>query len=239
MHFFRRLPEIQAMSFDLDDTLYKNQAVIDNMEVKFREWLVANHPVSGLKDRDWWLELKRAVLIDHPDIVHDVTLWRHTQIKCGLIKLGYNDTEANQAADVAMQEVLRLRNLISVPESTHRVLRLLSKKIPLVAISNGNANPESIGLSQYFQLELRAGPDGRAKPYPDMFEVAIAHLGVCPESVLHVGDHGRTDVLGAKNHGLSACWFNDRVYTARTFEKLTILPDIEIRHLDELLELIH
>lgn len=238
MHFFRRLPQIKAMTFDLDDTLYNNRPVIDNLEVKFREWMVAEHPVSQQRDQRWWLDLKRAVLIDEPEIVHDVTLWRHTQIKTGLMHLGYDRPKAHQAADVAMQEVLRLRNLITVPQSTHDVLSQLAQQIPLIAISNGNANPEAIGLSQYFQLILRAGPDGRAKPYPDMFEVAIDHLGLAASSVLHVGDHGRTDVLGARNHGLSSCWFNDQDYNALTFAKLKVLPDIEIRHLSELLTLV-
>ncbi|RQW61477.1 5-amino-6-(5-phospho-D-ribitylamino)uracil phosphatase YigB [Vibrio viridaestus] len=238
MHFFRRLPEIKAMTFDLDDTLYNNRPVIQYLEQQFRQWMGQNHPVTNNQPEGWWLAVKKEVAIKFPDLIHDVTLWRHKQVETGLMSLGYGREQAVEAADSAIAETLRLRNLIDVPEETHQVLSKLADHLPLIAISNGNANPSVIGLDTYFQATLRAGPDGRAKPYPDMFTTAVNTLGLNPSSILHVGDHGRTDVLGAINYGLSACWFNDQRYNARTFSKLKVLPDIEIQRLEELLVLL-
>ena len=44
--------------------------------------------------------------------------------------------------------------------------------VPLVAITNGNAQPELFGLGDYFEFVLRAGPDGRSKPFSDMYTLA-------------------------------------------------------------------
>ena len=62
------------------------------------------------------------------------------------------------------------------------------EKIPLIAITNGNANPLSCGLGQYFTY-FKAGPDGRSKPYPDMFDKAASLLKLPHQNILHVGDH--------------------------------------------------
>lgn len=45
-----------------------------------------------------------------------------------------------------------------------------------MAITNGNAQPELFGLSDYFRFVLRAGPDGRSKPFADMYHLAAERL---------------------------------------------------------------
>ncbi len=79
-------------------------------------------------------------------------------------------------------------------------------KWPLVAITNGNAQPELFGLSDYFEFVLRAGPHGRAKPFSDMYHLAADRLGVALGEILHVGDDLTTDVAGAIRCGMQACW---------------------------------
>ncbi|MEY0571348.1 5-amino-6-(5-phospho-D-ribitylamino)uracil phosphatase YigB, partial [Providencia huaxiensis] len=79
------------------------------------------------------------------------------------------------------------RSRINVPNDTHQVLTQLAEKIPLIAITNGNANPLSCGLGQYFTHILKAGPDGRSKPYADM-SVKAATLTKLPQhTILHEG----------------------------------------------------
>jgi putative hydrolase of the HAD superfamily len=117
-------------------------------------------------------------------------------------------------------------------------MQALSEKLPLVAITNGNVDPHKIGLGDYFQLILKAGPDGRAKPYPDMFTQAQEHLGIKAEHILHVGDHLISDVYGAKVSGFQACWFNDKNVNIQQASKARVLPDIEISQLRDLMRLI-
>lgn len=47
-----------------------------------------------------------------------------------------------------------------------------------MAITNGNAQPELFGLGDYFKFVLRAGPDGRSKPFSDMYFPAAEKLHV-------------------------------------------------------------
>lgn len=238
MQFYRHLTPIQAMTFDLDDTLYDNRPVIHHVEEQVALWLYHHHPVTATKPLVWWKALKVKLAKDDPWLPNDVSLWRFEQIRHGLLNLGYAEHEAQQAATDAMQEVHRLRNLVDVPEATHRVLAELAENMPLVAITNGNVDPQKIGLANYFQLILKAGPNGHAKPHPDMFVTAQQFLQVPAESILHVGDHPIKDVMGAKMNGFQACWFNDSHRSLRATKKARMLPDIEITHIEQLTWLI-
>lgn len=238
MLVYRNLLPIQAMTFDLDDTLYDNRPVIRHLDEQITLWLHKNHPVTAKYDARQWYELKMKLLYQNGDLRHDVSLWRFTQIKQGLIDFGYSKSAADAAASDAMVEVNYLRNLVDVPQETHRVLSLLSQKIPLVAITNGNVNAEKIGLKHYFQQVFCAGPDGRSKPDADLFNKASLYLGLPPCSILHVGDHPVTDVFGAINNGFQACWFNDRGITAMQSNRLHTLPHVEVHHLGQLINLL-
>lgn len=238
MHFYRQLPVIRAMTFDLDDTLYDNRPVIAHLEQQMLEWMAVHHPLSSSRPLSWWVELKQIIVADDPALKHDVTHWRYQQIKQGLELLGYDETKATLAAQQAMDEVLRLRNLIDVPDVTHQVLAELARHIPLIAITNGNADPDKIGLGLYFQAVLKAGPDGYAKPHPDLFSKAQQQLALPPESILHVGDHLVTDVFGAWRNQFSSCWFNDQQLNLIGASRARILPDIEVSHLAELVALV-
>ncbi|MBN1580971.1 MAG: HAD family hydrolase [Anaerolineae bacterium] len=46
------------------------------------------------------------------------------------------------------------------------------------------------------------------KPRPEMFERALALLGVPPDQVIHVGDSLGSDVRGAKAMGIPVLWIN-------------------------------
>ncbi|USD41025.1 5-amino-6-(5-phospho-D-ribitylamino)uracil phosphatase YigB [Vibrio sp. SCSIO 43135] len=238
MHFYRRLSPIKAMSFDLDDTLYDNRPIIRRVERQMAEWLHQKHPVSATQPLSWWQTLKREVALKDPMLTHDVTLWRHTQIQQGLSALGYTPLQAKQAADEAIIKVLELRSQFDVPQESHRVMGLLAQKLPLVAITNGNVDVNRIGLAPYFQLVLKAGPDGKAKPFPDMFDQARDYLQLPAHNILHVGDHLKSDVYGAKVNGFQACWFNDQGDSLTQHRHARSLPDVEIHQLDELLDLL-
>ncbi len=234
MQFYRSLSPIQAMTFDLDDTLYDNRPVIRHVEQQVALWLYTHHPVTATKPMTWWKALKAELAKADPWLPNDVSLWRFEQIRHGLIRLGYTEPDARCAATDAMQEVHCLRNLVEVPDVTHQVLGELAAQMPLIAITNGNVDPSKIGLAGYFQLILKAGPDGYAKPHSDMFLRAQQFLAVPAGSILHIGDHLIKDVAGAKKHGFQACWYNDQGLTLRGARKARLLPDVEINQIEQL-----
>lgn len=235
MQFYRHLGPIKAMTFDLDDTLYDNRPIIRQVEAHMVAWLHKYHPISAIKPLSWWYHIKREVAQEDTWLPNDVTLWRYKQIERGLTLLGYEPKQAEQAANDAINQVLHLRSNFSVPQPAHDVLQKLSERLPLVAITNGNVDVAKIGLEPYFSAVLKAGPDGYAKPHSELFDKAAQHLNVPKESILHVGDHLVTDVLGAKNSGFSACWFNDEDKDIFSQVKAKVLPDVEVQCLKELL----
>jgi len=234
MRFFRPLPTIEAMTFDLDDTLYDNRPVIRRLETEFVSWLHKYHPISAAQPMCWWRQLKIELVRKDTWLANDLSLWRYKQIELGLYRLGYEEPQAKQAAKEAMDQVRHLRSDFKVPQQTHHVLQALAKKIPLVAITNGNVDVEHIGLADYFSLVLKAGQDGYAKPHRQMFDKAVDYLQLPPAKVLHVGDHLLSDVKGAKDCGLLTCWFNDQSAQLGKHPCARTLPDIEVSSLVEL-----
>ena len=104
-----------------------------------------------------------------------------------------------------MEQLRYLRSNFEVPQQTLQILQVLAKQIPLVTITNGKVYVECIGLADYFSLVLKAGQDGYAKPYCQMFDKAIGHLQFAPAKVLNVGDHLLNDVNGDKDCGIEIC----------------------------------
>lgn len=238
MHIYRNLRTIKALSFDLDDTLYDNKPVIQYVEREMVKWLYATHPVSASIPLETWQIFKKQVVISEPELRHDVTRWRKKQIEFGLIQLGYSQHNAEQAANDGIEHALWLRNHVDVPDETHKVMSLLAEKRPLIAITNGNVDANVIGLGDYFQFVLRAGPDGRAKPHSDMFDLAAKKLAIPSGNILHIGDHPVSDVQGAIHSGWQACWLNETNPPSCFPDKGKVLPDIEITRLEELILLL-
>ncbi|EON87167.1 5-amino-6-(5-phospho-D-ribitylamino)uracil phosphatase YigB [Plesiomonas shigelloides] len=238
MQFFRPLRPIAALSFDLDDTLYDNEPVMHACEQDAAAALGRRYPqLAHLSSADW--AARRHLRAQRePALQHDMTALRGATIAAELVAHGMAESEAERGAQQGMAEFIRLRNRIRVPQETLQVLAALAERWPLVAISNGNADPALIGLAPYFQFCLRAGPDGRAKPYPDMFQLAAQRLDIRPESLLHVGDHLQTDVQGAIHAGAQACWLNDHQRQLRSDDHSRTLPTLEIRRLASLCELL-
>lgn len=238
IRFYRNIPKIHAMTFDLDDTLYDNIPVIKGVESKTIDWIHTHHPESQNLPLEQWIQLKRDLAKQTPFLASDVSEWRFQQIRHGLMLSGYDDPKATQAAKDAMEQVMIWRHQIEVPELTHQVMTKLKQHMPLIAITNGNVNPNNIGLGEYFDLILNAGPDGWAKPHGQMFETALAHLDLPAENVLHIGDHLISDVVGAKHAGMTACWINDFAKNLHTEQDAKALPDVEISSIDDLLQFI-
>ncbi|WP_413736679.1 5-amino-6-(5-phospho-D-ribitylamino)uracil phosphatase YigB [Sodalis sp. RH21] len=238
MHFYRPLRPFSALTFDLDDTLYDNRPVIARTELESVAFLQSYHPALKTLDAGHFKALRAELRRQEPEIYHDVTRWRWRAVELALRNHGLSAQEARAGADAAMANFARWRSDISVPDATHRTLGALAARWPLVAITNGNASPEACGLGDYFAFVLRAGPDGRAKPYRDMYHRAAIKLDVPLNGILHVGDDLAADVTGAIRCGMQACWINDRGGDFFQAPDARLLPHIEISQLASLTALL-
>lgn len=238
MHFYRPLRPVAAITFDLDDTLYDNWPVIRKTTEASHAALQAFHPAMKDFSVQAYQNVRDRLLAEEPDIYHDVTEWRRRAVASAMESMGLAPDEAAAGATQVMAVFARWRSEVEVPAETHTTLAALAQRFPLVAITNGNAEPSRFGLEEYFQFVLRAGPDGRAKPYDDMYRAAAERLKLRPEQILHVGDDLTTDVAGSVRSGLQACWINLRGGNLMTAADSRLLPTLEITRLASLTALI-
>ena len=238
MKFYRPLRTIKAITFDLDDTLYDNPPVIRKTTAESHAALQAYHPALCDFTPAEYQALRDELLAREPEIYHDVSEWRRRSVELALINIGLSAAEATAGASEVMSVFHRWRSEVDMPEETHATLTALGNNVPLVAITNGNADPQKLGISHYFEFALRAGPHGRAKPWQDMYQLASERLGIAPEHILHVGDDLTTDVAGSLRAGMQACWINLRAGNLMHINDARLLPHVEISQLASLTSLL-
>ena len=76
-------------------------------------------------------------------------------------------------------------------------------------ITNGNADLEMIGISDYFDYILTPAELNTHKPDPLMFEAAVKATGFKAGEICHVGDHPINDVKASYEFGNKSIWFKE------------------------------
>lgn len=232
MKFYRRLQPFKAISFDLDDTLYHNGPIMEVTEAKMARYFDAllSAKIPGSFNFDFWLPYRNELLLAQPELIHDVGALREAGYALGLQHLGYSLEAAKQISVQAQAYFNVCRSDFSVPQTSHDLLKALQSKYPLIAISNGNANTQSLGIDHYFTKIYHAGKGNKQKPDPDMFHRACEHLKIKPSELLHVGDCGYSDIYGAHQAGCQSAWIS----TYNIGKPLKVLPNIDISNINDL-----
>lgn len=238
MRFYRPTGKVRAMTFDLDDTLYDNREVILTTVRKTHQALQEFHPdLRDISLKEY--ETAREEIKHHqPETVHDVTAWREKAVFRVMQKAGLPEALCRQGATHVMSVFSAWRSEVTMPQSTHDTLKYLAQRIPLAAITNGNADPDLMGIAGYFRFILRAGPHGRSKPAEDMYRLAEEKLQIPAAEILHVGDDLTTDVVGSLRSGFQSCWINPYQQNLMTASDARLLPHLEISRLDSLTTLL-
>ncbi len=232
MRCYRRLPTIKAISFDLDDTLYDNQPILLRAEQAQLNFLQQQVPQAAATTTPFWAAKRRQLFIEQPELCHHIGLCRQQSIGRGLVELGLGATEAEDFSHQAFAVFYHWRNRIELSPQVLTILEQLANRYPLIALTNGNASIESVGLSSLFEFAIAAGDNGlKQKPHSDMFDAAVERLGIQSNELLHVGDSLTSDIQGALNAGCPAVWFNPH---HQTMTSKSALPHLDIQDLSEL-----
>ncbi len=223
--------DIRTITLDLDDTLWAIGPVIKRAEQRLQEWLVAQYPgVAGSLVPDEIAKIRTAVLAENLARAHDLTFLRREVIARIGQSAGYNvDTEA------AFQVFDDARNDLELFPDVRPALQSLKTRFRLIAVTNGNANLEKIGIREYFDGHVSARSAGAAKPAPSIFQAAVNEGGAPAENTLHVGDHPSMDIHGARTAGLRAVWINR---SGGEWPQDLARPDAVVRDLHELDDLL-
>lgn len=197
---------IKAISLDLDDTLWPIWPTIERAEKVLHGWLGANAPMAAalFSSPAALREIREHMGTTRPDLKHDMSALRRESIRLALYRAGENPLMADEAFEVFFAE----RQRVELYEDALPALQFLSRRWPLVSISNGNADVHRVGLGAFFGASLSAREFGVGKPDPRIFHAAAGAADVQPHEVLHIGDDATLDAQGAVNAGMQAVWLN-------------------------------
>jgi putative hydrolase of the HAD superfamily len=164
----------RAITLDLDDTLWPMLPVLKHAERTLASWLVAHAPATAaFLDPDTRVALREAVMADHPERAHDVGFLRLELLRRALARAGDDPSLAQPAFDVFFEA----RQQVSLFDDVLPVLERWSTKVPVVALTNGNADLHRIGLARFFKGVVSAHELGCAKPDPRAFHAACELAG--------------------------------------------------------------
>ena len=196
---------IRAITLDLDDTLWAIGPVIRRAEAELWGWLDEHYPAVGERfSREAAAELRDRVVKQHWHKSHDFRYLRKKVLAGMAQAAGYSDALVEEAFSVFDAA----RNRVDLFPDVEPALADLSEHYLLVAVTNGNANLEVIGIRHLFHDVVTAVDAGVAKPARPIFAEAVRRAGVDAGETLHVGDHPEIDVAGAADAGLRTAWMN-------------------------------
>ena len=119
-------------------------------------------------------------------------------------------------------------------EEAADILDKLSKKYPMVLVSNFYGNVESVladfGIGKYFKAVIESAVVGVRKPDPAIFTLGVKALGFPASEIVVVGDSLRKDIEPAERAGCKVLWIKGKGFNEE--EDRQTHPDI-IRSLKE------
>lgn len=222
------IAQIKAISFDLDDTLWPIWPTIERAERALLDWLGSHAPLAAALCADPGVlrQIRDGLGATHPDLRHDLSAMRRESIRLALDRAG----EDPLLAEPAFEVFFAARQRVTLFDDAKGALEFLSARLPLVSVTNGNADIERVGLAPYFQAAISAREFGVGKPDPRIFQAAAGALDLRPQELLHVGDDATLDALGALDAGMQAAWLNraDHLWPHQA------TPHVTLTNLDEL-----
>jgi len=223
--------DIRTITLDLDDTLWAIHPVIRRAEERLYAWIADNYPriTEQFEPADIWA-VRSEVMAEYSERAHDLTFLRRTVLSRIGEAAGYDDSYVDDAFAVFDEA----RNDVTLFPEARPALVSLRRRFVLIAVTNGNADLERIGIRDLFDGVVSAAIAGAAKPARPIFDMAVAAGGASAAQTVHVGDHPLYDVRGARDAGLRAVWVNRN---GDEWPDECHLPDAEVQNVGELHDL--
>lgn len=135
------------------------------------------------------------------------------KIRIELEYLGINDEETTDRIARFCYDSAR-----ECVEEARPVLEALSRKYPLVLVSNFYGNVSAVladfDLLKYFPAIIESAVVGVRKPDPAIFRMGVDALHLPSNEVLVVGDSLKKDILPAESIGCQTAWLKGKGWTA-------------------------
>jgi len=222
---------IRCIAFDLDDTLWECQPVIERAEARYYAWLQSVYPkICEKYSAEELVEHRMSFMRTLPEYRHNLTYLRKHWMKSLMDEFGYDYDQIDAGFDVFWLA----RNEVTFYDGSLENLQSLATRYSLGVISNGNADVHHIGVGHLFDFVISSEKAGVAKPHADIFHQALKLANVAKHEAVYVGDDPERDIVGAQQAGMKAIWFNPKLKPWPG----GLAPYAVIQHLDELEDII-
>lgn len=228
----RKISMLKLITLDLDNTLWNVTPTLINAEKILARWINDQLPQAmKFYEKDNLLSLRRQFCLENPEQKKFPTNIRKYVLEKCFLQAGEEDQQAKEYAEKAFSVFIKERNAVTLFPETLSILQHLSNQFPIIALTNGNADLNIIGIDHYFTAHFSAESTGKAKPDTTMFEEALRTVDCSPEETLHIGDHPKEDIEAASAMGLHTIWFNEN----KKHQSTSCRPTVEIHSLSQLI----
>lgn len=197
MKVFKIPKDLKTIIFDIDSTLYTNEAyAIEQVDVQIRFW-AKKVGLSEAQARNKISEFRRNWSKEHEG---------------KRISLGNTFTHFG----ISIEESIKMRNELVDPfkflkkdEKLISVLSKLSKKYALICVTNNPILParktlEALGVEKIIPNIIALDTCGKSKPAKENLELACSVTNCTPEQALSVGDRYEIDLRLPLEMGMGA-----------------------------------
>jgi len=200
---------IKVITFDLDNTLWDVEPVLQRAEAAQNAWLAEHRErVTREFDAEALRNLRIRTWELNPELHHQISKLRIRALYEVQLHCGYPEDVAMEGAHAAFEAFLQVRHQVEPYERALEVLESLAQSYTLGALSNGNADIYKSELGEYFDFAFSAEQLDASKPLPDMFEAGMRASSAASHEIVHVGDNPKHDVEGARQLGMYTVWMN-------------------------------
>ena len=197
----------RGILFDADETLFDFQAGNRNAVNALMDEIGYRHPDRydqyEAENQACWAELEQGRLTQ--DALR-TERFRRFYARYGIDRDPFRD--GNRFAQLlGMQSIL-------LPHA-EAVVRTIARARPVWILTNGITSVQKSRMARSPLRDAISGlvisqEVGVSKPDPRLFEYALERMGVARGEALMIGDGVNSDIRGANNAGIDACWYNPR-----------------------------
>jgi HAD superfamily hydrolase (TIGR01549 family) len=205
-------PRIQAILFDLDDTLFDHRLCARTALLGLHEAepCFLARPFSEFEQlhAGFLEELHRRVLSGELSI--DEARRRRFRRLYDAIGESADDERVARAAETYRDGYRRIRRQVA---GAAELLQLVRARARVGIVSNNLLEEQQdklrhCGLDGYIDVLVVSEEAGVSKPDPAIFEMALSRLECDPDAAVMIGDSWAADVIGALAAGIRPIWFN-------------------------------
>ena len=202
---------IRLITLDLDNTLWDIEKTMVRAEKELRLHLKSvSVNAFEIYCSETTSEIRERLLREQPELRSNLTEFRKLLLGEVFFRAGNSVQDSKMLANSAFNKFFEFRNKVVFFEGAIDVLKALSERYKVYALTNGNADVKMIGIDKFLSGAVSSADVGVSKPNPKIFEATLKKAGEEASSCIHIGDDYEDDIVGASNAGIASIWLNER-----------------------------